>query len=396
MTTLSLLCDSLQHTTLLRPSSARRCERLLKRSNRLIVSIGFISRALQRVAFSFKVSIGSKYAHTQNRQTKCNRIINLPIIEMWLNAAADSVYCVFENKKEIKSSHFKSRITVLILFSIYFFLFSRCSPRRLRSPSTSLFSARLGWTDDIDFDLNGDLTNNSYLNKYVFFKEFSPIVYLSYRDFNLFFSQIWFAFASKIMHFMLTCFVFFSDSFLSLSSALTVLKQEIPSPFGNDQGKKINKGSPMSKDQVDDIAHIEQATGNGTNKNGTTTSAATANASNNNTANTVGAVSNANNMACHLNGNSNSSASNDLVNCLDGVGQTQSPPTDPNDDRNDSNSLSRLPIECKYFVAIHFAHRSCFSNEIVLFNALQKQSTARQRRINPLKNPSKIINISFS
>lgn len=31
-------------------------------------------------------------------------------------------------------------------------------------------SARLGWTDDIDFDLNGDLTNNSYLNKYVFFR----------------------------------------------------------------------------------------------------------------------------------------------------------------------------------------------------------------------------------
>lgn len=28
-------------------------------------------------------------------------------------------------------------------------------------------SARIGWTDDIDFDLNGDLTNNSYLNKYV-------------------------------------------------------------------------------------------------------------------------------------------------------------------------------------------------------------------------------------
>lgn len=28
-----------------------------------------------------------------------------------------------------------------------------------------LFSGRLGWTDDIDFDLNGDLTNNGYLNK---------------------------------------------------------------------------------------------------------------------------------------------------------------------------------------------------------------------------------------
>lgn len=29
----------------------------------------------------------------------------------------------------------------------------------------SLRVARLGWTDDIDFDLNTELTNNSYLNK---------------------------------------------------------------------------------------------------------------------------------------------------------------------------------------------------------------------------------------
>lgn len=95
----------------------------------------------------------------------------------------------------------------------------------------------------------------------------------------------------------------------------------------------------MSKEQVDEISHIEQATGNVTNKNGTS---ATANGNNNNTTNAVGGVSS---MACHLNGNSNSSVSNDLVNCLDSVGQNQSSPNDPNDERNDSSSLSKLAIE---------------------------------------------------
>lgn len=139
-------------------------------------------------------------------------------------------------------------------------------------------------------------------------------------------------------------FNIFSDSFLSLSSALTVLKQEIPSPFGNDQVKKIGKGSsPLNKDQVDEITQIEQAA---TIKNGTTTDPnaqntnGTANNNNNNTNAVGGGGSNANNMACHLNGNSNSSASNDLVNCLDNVGQNQPSPNDPNDERNDSNNLS--------------------------------------------------------
>ncbi|XP_055312073.1 transcription factor CP2-like protein 1 isoform X2 [Sitodiplosis mosellana] len=168
-------------------------------------------------------------------------------------------------------------------------------------------NARLGWTDDIDFDYNGDLTNNSYLN---------------------------------------------NDSFLSLSSALTVLKQEIPSPFGNDHGKKIVKGSPMSKEQVDEISQIEQVANGGKNGNNNTTANnnnttnGTVNSNNNNT-NAVGGANNANNMACHLNGNSNSSASNDLVNCLDSVGQNQSSPNDPNDERNDSNNLKAINGQTK-------------------------------------------------
>lgn len=68
--------------------------------------------------------------------------------------------------------------------------------------------ARIGWTDDIDFDLNGDLTNNSYLN---------------------------------------------NDAFLSLSSALNILKHEIPSP-SNDQLKQPKSpqeraGLPLSHQQ---------------------------------------------------------------------------------------------------------------------------------------------------
>lgn len=123
----------------------------------------------------------------------------------------------------------------------------------------------------------------------------------------------------------------FSDSFLSLSSALTVLKQEIPSPFGNDQVKKAAKASPLNKDQVDEI---EQATGTTIKTNAT-------NIAGNNT--NVAGVSNANNIACHLNGNSNSSASNDFGNCLESVNQQQqqqSNQNDPNDERNDSNNLS--------------------------------------------------------
>lgn len=122
-----------------------------------------------------------------------------------------------------------------------------------------------------------------------------------------------------------------------------MLKQEIPTPFGNDQVKKIAKGSSLNKEQVDEISQIEQAANgkNGTVANSNANGAANnGNNNTNNNTNAVGGGSNANNMACHLNGNSNSSTSNDLVNCLDNVGQNQQSPNDPNDDRNDSNNLS--------------------------------------------------------
>ncbi|XP_031632495.1 transcription factor CP2-like protein 1 isoform X2 [Contarinia nasturtii] len=167
-----------------------------------------------------------------------------------------------------------------------------------RNRTKSVNGARLGWTDDIDFDLNGDLTNNSYLN---------------------------------------------NDSFLSLSSALTVLKQEIPSPFGNDQAKKIVKASPLNKEQMDEISQIEQAANGTSMKNGNNTAINNTGTNNSATNGTVatnnsGASPNAN-IACHLNGNSNSSASNDLVNCLESVGQQANNQNDLNDERNDSNIL---------------------------------------------------------
>lgn len=127
---------------------------------------------------------------------------------------------------------------------------------------------------------------------------------------------------------------------------MTVLKQEIPSPFGsNDQVKKINKPSALNKEQVDEISQIDQVTI----KNG--------NAGNNTTANTnvagCGAISVATTVAaCHLNGNnsnSNSSTSNELVNCLENVAaaaaaaaaaQHQSNANDQNDERNETNGLS--------------------------------------------------------
>lgn len=118
----------------------------------------------------------------------------------------------------------------------------------------------------------------------------------------------------------------FSDSFLSLSSALTVLKQEIPSPFGSEQVKKIVKASSLNKEQVDEISQIDQTTAGATIKNGAP--------------NNVAGTSNANAISCHLNGNSNSSASNELVNCLDNVAQQQSNPNDQIDEHNDSKNLS--------------------------------------------------------
>lgn len=64
------------------------------------------------------------------------------------------VYCVFESANIIISY----MTTIDVNFTVPFFIYPFSSLRYL---------ARLGWTDDIDFDLNGDLTNNSYLNKYV-------------------------------------------------------------------------------------------------------------------------------------------------------------------------------------------------------------------------------------
>lgn len=145
-----------------------------------------------------------------------------------------------------------------------------------------------------------------------------------------------------------------SDSLLSLSSALTVLKQEIPSPFGNDQVKKTVKGLPLNKAQVDEILQIEQAA-NG--KNGSTATNSNTNGTPNNTINsnnntnavggTTNTNTNTNTITCHLNGNSNSSTSNDLVNCLDNVGPNQQLSNDPNDEHSDSNNLS-MYIRSKY------------------------------------------------
>lgn len=130
---------------------------------------------------------------------------------------------------------------------------------------------------------------------------------------------------------------FCSDSFLSLSSALTVLKQEIPSPFGNDQVKKLVKSAALNKEQANDI---EQATGANVKSGNNSGSAVTAAAGDNNT----NPVSNANNITCHLNGNSNSSASNDFGNCLDNINQNQqqSNQNDANDELGDSNNLSTI------------------------------------------------------
>ncbi|KAJ6641346.1 Upstream-binding protein 1 [Pseudolycoriella hygida] len=77
--------------------------------------------------------------------------------------------------------------------------------------------ARIGWTDDIDFDLNGDLTSNAYLN---------------------------------------------NEAFLSLSSALNILKHEIPSP-SSEQLKQ-----PKSPQERSGLAVNHQQTQVGTVVNG--------------------------------------------------------------------------------------------------------------------------------
>lgn len=135
----------------------------------------------------------------------------------------------------------------------------------------------------------------------------------------------------------------FSDSFLSLSSALTVLKQELP--FGSDQPKKIVKTSTLNKEQIDEIAQIDQ-----------TTNAATADNNKNHISNAGGsnpagvataptAISGAIAIACHINGvnnsNSNSSTSHELANCLESVAaQHQSHANDQNDEQHESNNSS--------------------------------------------------------
>lgn len=81
------------------------------------------------------------------------------------------------------------------------------------------FIARLGWTDDIDFDLNTELAGNSYLNKWV------EAHLNQFKHFN----------NSMILH-----SIFSSDSIFSLSS-LTALKQEAPSQSGADAVKKTSK-----------------------------------------------------------------------------------------------------------------------------------------------------------
>lgn len=143
----------------------------------------------------------------------------------------------------------------------------------------------------------------------------------------------------------------YSDSFLSLSSALTVLKQEIPSPFGPDQVKKIAKTSAaLIKEQVDEISHIDQVqpkNGNIVNANvgggggGNTATSNNNNANNNGNVNGVAVSNTVAVPSCHLNGNSNSNSSTELVNCLENVAaQHQSNANDLNDERNESNSLS--------------------------------------------------------
>lgn len=133
---------------------------------------------------------------------------------------------------------------------------------------------------------------------------------------------------------------------------MTVLKQEIPSPFATDQGKKIVKTSNKEQ-QVDEISQIVPTTTNATIKNGTTTSA-------NNSSTSVATVANANVMNCHLNGNSNSSTSNELVNCLDNVAQQQPNSNDQHDERNDSNNLSMNYWYSSFLMVLKLMTKLCY------------------------------------
>lgn len=174
-----------------------------------------------------------------------------------------------------------------------------------RNRSKYVNGSRLGWTDDIDFDLNGDLTNNSYLN---------------------------------------------NDSFLSLSSALTVLKQEIPLPFGSEQVKKIVKISTLNKAQVDEIAQIKQVTTNATATNKSNDNLAIVVNTNQALVAATTAASGPIAVASHLNGNSNSSSSastdvstsNELVNCLESVAARDQTHSNDRNDEYDGSNHSKL------------------------------------------------------
>lgn len=93
--------------------------------------------------------------------------------------------------------------------------------------------------------------------------------------------------------------------------------------------KKLVK-TPLIKEQVNEISQLDQVQA----KNG---NLANANVSGVAPTGSVAVPS------CHLNGsNSNSSTSNELANCLDNVNaQHQSNANDLNDERNDSNALSK-------------------------------------------------------
>lgn len=120
---------------------------------------------------------------------------------------------------------------------------------------------------------------------------------------------------------------------------MTVLKQEIPSPFESDQVKKIVKTSILNKEQVHEISEIDQVTTNAAeiNKNGNMANGNAGNANASVTGNTAAAAA-----ACPLIGssNSNSSTSNELANCLENVAaQHQVNSNEQNDERIESNSL---------------------------------------------------------
>lgn len=89
-----------------------------------------------------------------------------------------------------------------------------------------------------------------YFSFFSFFLSLFPIEY-NWRSF------VYFVYISYFLPLSLssnTC----SDSFLSLSSALTVLKQEIPSPSGREQTKKVSKGSQQSHNKVRSFLHWKE------------------------------------------------------------------------------------------------------------------------------------------